>query len=569
MTHTFSQRDIPSPAPSSNANAAPDEGASRDVPSSDATFGAAHADRDDDRGRGRRDHRSGRRRHRRARTRARARRPSRGELRAWLDVVDGVLTAVEETAWSARFVADQAVDAWTRGEREIRGARGSASNLAEQVTRFTQTGFMLAKMAAGYRLHGLRSAFVSRRRADEMLETLHAKSARRFYEVSARHGGAFMKVGQLLSARADLLPAVWISELSKLQDAAPFIPFEAVRAVIEEDFGRPVDELFSSFEQVPLAAASIGQVHRAVTNDGTVVAVKVQRPGVAMHVRMDLELLETFVASLEESLPETDYDTIVQQVRTKVLAEVDYVAEATITASVSDFFSGHASIEVPRPVQALCSEHVLTTTFIEGRKISDVLDALAERANGGDAAAKAELSNLLGTLLEAYLRQVLEVGTFQADPHPGNLLVGADGKVVVLDFGCAERLSPEARDRYLALVRAFMTGDRDRMAELFSEIGFRTRSGRPDTLHAFADALLGEIRQMASSGPVQWPTRDELLARATKLLSACDDDPVVTLPGEFIMIARVFGTLAGLFARHRPDVNFARHILPILGRAMF
>jgi ubiquinone biosynthesis protein len=171
-------------------------------------------------------------------------------------------------------------------------------------------------------------------------------------------------------------------------------------------------------------------------------------------------------------------------------------------------------------------------------------------------------------LLEAYLRQVLEAGTFQADPHPGNLLVTPEGKIVVLDFGCAQTLTPEVRERYLALMGAFMTSDRARMAELFTELGFRTRSGRPDTLHLFADALLTDIGQ-AARGSIRWPTREEFGARMASLLAACEDDPVTVLPGEFIMIARVFGTLGGLFARYRPDIDFVRHVLPVLGPALF
>jgi ubiquinone biosynthesis protein len=163
---------------------------------------------------------------------------------------------------------------------------------------------------------------------------------------------------------------------------------------------------------------------------------------------------------------------------------------------------------------------------------------------------------------------VLEAGVFQADPHPGNLLVTPDGKVVVLDFGCAQALSPETRDRYLALMGAFMTGDRDKLGRLFADLGFSTRSGRPETLHQFADALLSEIRDAALAGGISWPTREQAVARMASLLAACEHDPVVALPGEFIMIARVFGTLGGQFSRYKPDLDFARHVMPVLGSAM-
>jgi ubiquinone biosynthesis protein len=512
-------------------------------------------------------HRSHRRRSRR-RSRSRRNGSFQSDLRAWVDVVDSLITAVEETAWAAREIADGAKGAFDRGHAGVRSMGDEAQGWSNDVARTTETGWMLARMAAGYRLHRLRSAFVSEGRSAELLDDLHDRSARRFHDVSARHGGAFMKVGQLLSARADVLPEAWIRELAKLQDTAPAISFEAVSRTLEADFGRPIEKIFASFEDAPLAAASIGQVHRATTEAGTCVAVKVQRPGIERRVRVDLELLSAFVDSLEASLPDVDYETIIREIRDNVLAELDYARELETATRISAFFDGHDRIVVPRPIRELSSEHVLSSEFVVGEKLTVVLDALdAQRANG-DTTAHQRLSNILGTLLEAYLRQVLEAGVFQADPHPGNVLVTEDDKVVLLDFGCAQVLEPETRNRYLGLLRAFMEGRADRVAELFDEIGFRTRSGRPDTLNAFAAALLGEIRQAATGRGIRWPSRDELGARVTGLLHACKDDPVVSLPGEFVMMARVFGTLGGIFARYKPDIDFTRHIMPVLGTVM-
>ncbi|HVW30639.1 MAG TPA: AarF/ABC1/UbiB kinase family protein [Polyangiaceae bacterium] len=490
------------------------------------------------------------------------------EILAWAEVVDSVLTAVEETAWSARRVAESARVRLRDGEEELRAAGDDLRSLPEQATRLVQTGWTLASIAAGYRLHRVRSAFVPECRADELLAELHEKSARRFHDVSAVHGGAFLKVGQLLSARPDLLPAAWIEALERLQDAAPAVAFSVVRSVIEADLGRPLSELFASFDEAPIAAASIGQVHRATTLDGRLVAVKVKRPGIAGRVKTDLQMLEAFVASLSSSLPEADYETIVREIRRNVLAELDYVEEASRTRRASAFFADHPDIVVPRPVDELCSERVLTTTFISGRKITAVLDELAALADAGDARAEARISAILGTLLEAYLRQVLEGGLFQADPHPGNLLVTSEDEIVVLDFGCAEVLSEAQRTRYLELVAAFVLGDRERLARLFSEIGFSTRSGAPETLLHFADALLGELRDAIRDSAIRWPTREEAVARMRALLRACEEDPVVELPSEFIMIARVFGTLGGQFAKYEPNIDVARHVIPVLGLAL-
>ncbi len=507
-----------------------------------------------------------RRRHRGGRRHRRTSATLSGELRAWGDLLDDVLSAVEATARSARRVAGSAQRVRARGEHE--GTLHDVAGLPGQMSRLVQTGWMLAQMAAGYRLHRVRTAFVSGERSASLLEQLHEKSARRFYEASVVHGGAFLKVGQLVSARVDLLPAAWIRELSQLQDAAPAFPFDAARAIIEADLGRPLGELFSSFDEAPIAAASIGQVHRAVTTEGASVAVKVQRPGIAANVRTDLKLLELFVSSLADSLPEADYATILGEVKKKVMGELDYEAEAKTAQALSALFASHGSIVVPAPLPSHCGKRVLTTAFVEGEKITTVLDRLDARAAAGDAGARGPTSAILGSVLEAYLRMVLQADAFQADPHPGNLLVTPDGKLAALDFGCAQAMPREVRDRYLGLMQAFMAGDRDKLATLFVEIGFVTRSGRPDTLHRFADALLAEIRS-AALGALRWPTREEFAARISGLLAACEDDPVVSLPAEFVMIARVFGTLGGLFARYKPDLDFARHVLPVLGPVLF
>jgi ubiquinone biosynthesis protein len=268
-------------------------------------------------------------------------------------------------------------------------------------------------------------------------------------------------------------------------------------------------------------------------------------------------------------LPELDYDTIVSEVRGAVLAELDYVEEATTTANIARRFAGDTAVVVPVPHSYLSTGKVLTTGFIQGRKITDVLDELEARSETGDLQARRQLTDVLGQLMSGYLKQILLHGQFQADPHPGNLLVTDEGRVAILDFGCSKSLLPEVRESYLDLVRAFLTGDRARMGELFDRIGFRTRSGRHDTLHAFADVILTEFRKAMASGSFCWPDRESILEQATELLTALERDPVVVIPTEFVMIGRVLGTLMGLFTRYQPDIAFAEHVLPVLQGALF
>jgi len=480
---------------------------------------------------------------------------SEAEYESWIDRVDEVVSGVEKAVWEIRSIADQAVDLWMSLEGEL-----------PRLARLGRAGWILGQVTSSYRLHGIWTAFLSHEDAAQGLAALHARNARRFYELSVLQGGAFLKVAQALSARPDLLPEVWIDELSKLQDAAPAVGFEEIRRVVEADLGRPLEELFDCFEEEPVAAASIGQVHRARTLDGQPAAVKVQRPGIAELISMDMDLLETALAGIRSMLPPTDYQTITAEVRAMVEGEMDYRAEARMMEQLADFFEEIPGIVVPRTLPSLCGSRVLTSTLIEGRKITAVLDELATEWDRGDADAGERLSRILGLVFEAYLRQVLEAGVFQADPHPGNLLVTDRDEIVVLDFGCTKTMEPGKREGYLALIRAFLGGDRSGMIELLEELGFATDSGDPQTLLTATEILLRHFRDaMATGDRSVWLSRGELLARAGELLESAEGDPVVRFPAEFVMLSRVFGVLGGLFHHYRPRIDYARHLAPVLG----
>jgi len=482
------------------------------------------------------------------RSSSRRRRDTNAGLREWLRLLDAVLAVIEEVAWSAREAGEQVLE------------RARRQPVAMQ--RLAATGWCLTKIAASYRLHVTRSAFVSRARAARQLEALHEANAKRFHDLSAAHGGAFLKVGQLLSARADLLPDAWIRELSKLQDRAPTVDFEDVRRTVEQDAGEPLEARFASFDPEPLAAASIGQVHRATDHDGRALAVKVRRPGIERLVAHDLDLLEAFVLGARESLPPTDWDTVIDEVRAMVEAELDYDRERATMGRLAAFFEPLEGIRAPRPGDALSTERVLVSTFEPGARITEALDARA--ADGEDD----RVALVLGRLLEAYVAQVLEAGEFQCDPHPGNFLVTDDDEVVVLDFGAAKTLDRATRDGYLDLVQAALADDRARFTARLAELGFATRSGRPDTLDVFADAMLDDFRAAAATGTFAFPDRDTMLVELRAMLDAADADPVVRVPAHFVMIGRVFSTLGGLFMTYRPAIDYGRHVLPTFTRAL-
>lgn len=492
----------------------------------------------------------------------------RGPKKSWLQTLEDVLIRIERGARELRSVTNTAVSAVEFAQGKAGEGGDAASTLRNRATRLHKTGLMLAQLVFGYRFFGLRTAFASSERTAELRDQLHAENAARFTRTSAEQGGAFLKVGQLLSARADLLPQIWVRELAALQDAAPIIPDAEARAALQASLGAPPEERFAEFDYAPIAAASIGQVHRAMTSDGIPVAVKLQRPGIAARIEDDLALLDLTIEALRGSLPPIDLNTVIGEIRNHIRAEVDYKREAELTARAAHFFENIPGIMVPEPVAALCSAEVLTTRFIQGRKISIVLDELSEKRDAGDKDAQAQLSELLGRLLQSYLRQMLELGMFQADPHPGNLMVTSAGELAILDFGCAAELSDEIRNAYLALLGSFFAQDKVRLAKAFMDLGFRTQSGKPDTLIGFMDALLGELAQALASGQVSWPDRDAIAARAKGLGKSLEADPVVGLPGHFVMIGRVLATIGGLFSHYRPDLDVTVHVLPVLAAAL-
>jgi len=487
-----------------------------------------------------------------------ARGGSRAQVKAVFQIVDETLRAVETAAWGIRGMADRAS-----------GAHADAlSSVPMKVRRVASTAWMLTQLTTTYRLHSLRAAFISENAATEKLGRLHQKNARRFYETSVKQGGAFLKVGQLLSARRDLLPEAWITELSKLQDDVPPMPFKDVVATIEADFGAPLEEVFETFERESIAAASIGQVHRASTKTGETIAVKVQRPKIAETIEVDLQLLELFLESIRSTLPPMDFETIRAEIRNTVTKETDYVREAQMMQRVADFFSDHAHITTPHTVEQYCREHVMSSHYVEGRKITDVLTELKDARDAGDERAGKRLDAILTHLLEAYVRQVLEAGVFQADPHPGNLLVTKDDRLVVLDFGACQPMPDEIRTAYLGLVRAFVFDDRAELIRLLEVVGFRTRSGNPDTLLMFAHALLTQMREAVQGKGGLWPTKEQLMSQTAGLLRQSELDPVEKIPAEFVMIGRVFGTLGGLFMHYEPNIDAGRALIPILGRVV-
>jgi ubiquinone biosynthesis protein len=290
-------------------------------------------------------------------------------------------------------------------------------------------------------------------------------------------GPTFVKLGQVLSTRPDLLPPPYLEALTRLQDNVKPFPFPDVQRIVEEELGARLSKAFSVFEETPIAAASLGQVHRAALRDGRVVAVKVQRPDIAKTVASDVEALQEiaqFLTHRTDAGKRYDLVGMVEEFRMALDAELDYLQEANNLRLIGKNLEEFEAIVVPQPVEGYTSTRVLTMDFVAGTKVTKV-SPVARLDIQGDV--------LADTLVRAYLKQIVIDGVFHADPHPGNVFVTEDGVLGLIDLGMIGRLSPQMQDRLLKLLLAVSEGRGEEAADVaitlgeklpeFNEAGFR------------------------------------------------------------------------------------------------
>lgn len=289
------------------------------------------------------------------------------------------------------------------------------------------------------------------------------RKAARFRQLLVDLGPTYVKLGQLLSSRPDILPASWIAELSLLQDACEPVPVEEIRREIERGLGRPIDELFAWLDPEPAASASIAQVHRARTHAGETVAVKVQRPGVRARFESDLGLLQYVARLLEALVEETGVYTpsdIVEEFDRAIHQELDFANEARNARDMAAASRDLPFVVIPRVHESLSSATVLTLDYVEGVKVTD----LAGR-EGYDAERVAR------NLIEAAFRQLFGGGIFHGDPHPGNILVLPGNRIALLDFGLVGRIGRPMQEALVTLLVAVALRDPETVARVLYRIG--------------------------------------------------------------------------------------------------
>ena len=372
----------------------------------------------------------------------------------------------------------------------------------------------------------------------ELREEDHRDLARRTATIAAQLRGGIAKLGQLASCRPDLIGPVWASELAKLQDDVPPIDAAEIRARIEAELGKPIAELFAAFDDVPLAAASLAQVHGAILHDGTAVAVKVQVPGIEDIIAADIAALRTIAGALGE-VPGVDLPTLTDELSRALATELDYLAEAEALWT----FGGHGVL-VPRPIGEASSARVLTMTRIDGERLIPALERMEP----------AQRDQVLADLVAEVAAQILVRGHVHADPHPGNFLVTPEGKLALLDFGCTLELVPAERAAYARLVLAIAGANQAAAAKELAILGFTADS--PEALVEMTASLIGAMRPGTSVSELDWETAFATQIAQAKQLRG------LTIPRSFVLLGRVLATVAGLLATYKPKI----HIHPLIAR---
>ena len=319
------------------------------------------------------------------------------------------------------------------------------------------------------------------------LERRHIEAAEQIVEALGTMKGAAMKVGQVLSfLDAGLVPEEYREEfqrkLGALRDAAPTVAFKEMRKVIEEELDGSISEIFSEFSAEPIAAASIGQVYRAVLHDGREVAVKVQYPGVAAAVRADMSNLGLILRLVKRIAPGLDPKAIGEEIRERIDEELDYELEAQNQRTLARIFRDHPFIVIPDVITSLSHERVMVSEYVPGIGF-EALKALPQ----------GERDRLAEIVFRFYFGCLYRHGQFSGDPHPGNSMLLTDGRMAFLDFGLFKRMPPGAVELEVEVARAITEGDADTLMRLGSEIGFFTKPERVNP-----DRVLAQFRASTS-----------------------------------------------------------------------
>ncbi len=400
---------------------------------------------------------------------------------------------------------------------------------------------------------------IARRRglrlARERMSARHRRRAIQFRETALKLGGVVIKLGQFFSTRVDVMPPEYIEELSKLQDTVPSVSFEAVREIVEGEFGRPLEDVFPEFDHEAWAAASLAQVHKAVLPGGITVAVKIQRPGIDKLADIDLATFSYLMEGLDRFTRvgrQMDIPMIVAEFVRTIGDELDFLREGTNAERFKKYFGSNQLIYVPEVYWEYTTRKVLTLEAIDGIKISDY-EAIE--------AAGIDRQRVAQEVIESYLKQVLEDGFFHADPHPGNLFVAPGPLITFIDFGMVGEITPAMRAAFREVVIGVAQKDSNRLIEAFRELGFIRPGADVTSVKRAFDWLLENYSGLASRA-LNFSDIEEIHEDILKILR----EQPITIPAQFAFLGKTLGTMVGLATGLDPSMDLVEATKPYVAK---
>ncbi len=400
-----------------------------------------------------------------------------------------------------------------------------------RIGRLSEIGRVATRHGFGY--------MVDRRRGND--DTQLADRGRRLREMLDELGPTFVKFGQLLSTRPDVMPPDIIAELRSLQDDVTPIPFADIRRVIEEDMSLTLEQAFLAFDPVPIAAASIGQVHRATLPTGDQVVVKVQRPEAPRQVESDLQLMRSAARVVRERVRALDFidaEALVDEFARSIRQELDYQHEARNAETFRRNFGDSTEVAVPKVIWRYSSSRVLTLEFLEGTQFAD-LDLTARSPE--------ERRELAYRMTDAWMTMIFRHGFFHGDPHPANILLLDDGRIGLVDFGLAGRLTDEDMTRLTRLFVDAATENVEVLPRRLAELGLRYPKEREPELRDAIEELFYRYygSSISSIDPI------EVIREGLDLIYSLN----LRLPSRFVTLDKAIATLGAVGVELYPDFN--------------
>lgn len=416
--------------------------------------------------------------------------------------------------------------------------------------RALQVGSLTTSVGGSYVWHALKRPFQSATAKDQDLFDLHLKNAMRIVESSRELRGAFMKLVQMLSMRDDMFPTEALNILSVVQSSVPPMEYELIRKQIKSELGKYPEQLFKNFEHNAFAAASLGQVHKAILKNGKSVVVKVQYPGVDETVEQDLKnlkaLLQIFTAMTRDVLRQK-FDTreIYQELEERLREELDYVNEANNLALFQRLFADDEEVIVPQAYLDFSSRRVLTMQHVEGYKLQDMFSPGVDQSLKDWIAIK---------YFQMTWQQIIEFGVLHTDPHPGNYLVTYHPKIAMLDFGSVRIFPEEIRKGYLHLAKAILDRDERTMAKSFVTLGYLTPGENPAPLVKIMYLIFEPVLEDRVYDPHDFDS----VGKTVEITNIGIENRIFNAPGHRLFLVRALWGLDSYIHQFRTITNWHR-----------